>query len=201
MTTSGASSPADGASCSSRASCRLADAGSTGLCLWDRSSVRGAAPGKHHRATPGTCDRRSTPRSRGRLERSCRRSPARPHVAEQTAPGPTRSPRPSLSVGAVGHAPGAKVRAIPPGRAVALPLPQEGVFEHPDMLGGGEWRQVGAPLSGYAGGVLPDNLVRAVRDAQRVRQMTQQASSQPDRHQPPATRQRDPGPLRPEPGC
>lgn len=97
------------------------------------------------------------------------------HVAEQTAPGPARKPRPSLSVGAVGHAPGAKVRAIPPGRAVALPLPEEGVFEHPDMLGGGEWRQVGAPLSDYAGGVLPDALVRAVRDAQRVRQMTQEA--------------------------
>ncbi|MBN4098599.1 MULTISPECIES: hypothetical protein [Methylobacterium] len=97
------------------------------------------------------------------------------HVAEQTAQGPARKPRPSLSVGAVGHTPGAKVRAIPPGRAVALPLPEEGVFEHPDLLGGGEWRQVGAPLSEYAGGVLPDALVRAVRDAQRVRQMTQQA--------------------------
>lgn len=99
----------------------------------------------------------------------------RSHVAEQTAQGPARKPRPSLSVGAVGHAPGVKVRAIPPGRAVALPLPKEGVFEHPDMLGGGEWRQVGAPLSDYAGGVLPDALVRAVRDAQRVRQMTQEA--------------------------
>lgn len=96
-------------------------------------------------------------------------------VSRQTALGPARSPRPSLSVGAVGHSPGAKVRAIPPGRAVALPLPQEGVFEHPDMLGGDEWRQVGAPLSDYAGGVLPDTLVRAVRDAQRVRQMTQEA--------------------------
>ena len=43
------------------------------------------------------------------------------------------------------------------------------------MLGGGEWRQIGAPLSDYAGGVLPDVLVRAVRDAQRVRHMTQEA--------------------------
>lgn len=97
------------------------------------------------------------------------------HVAERTAPGPARKLRPILSVSAVGHVPGAKVRAIPPGRAVALPLPEEGVFEHPDMLGGGEWRPVGAPLSDYAGGVLPDALVRAVRDAQRVRQMTQEA--------------------------
>lgn len=97
------------------------------------------------------------------------------HAAERTVPGPARKPRPSLNVGAVGHSPSAKVRAIPPGRAVALPLPQEGVFEHPDLLGGGEWRQVGAPLGDYAGGVLPDALVRAVRDAQRVRQMTQEA--------------------------
>ncbi|KZB99351.1 hypothetical protein AU375_04427 [Methylobacterium radiotolerans] len=96
-------------------------------------------------------------------------------VPGRTAEGPARKPRPSLSVGAVGHAPGARMKAIPPGRAVALPLPKEGVFEHPDMLGGGEWRQVGAPLSDYAGGVLPDALVRAVRDAQRVRQMTQEA--------------------------
>jgi hypothetical protein len=102
-------------------------------------------------------------------------STGRSHVSEQTAPGPARNPRPSLSVGADGHAPGAKPRAVPPGRAVALPLPDGGVFEHPDMLGGGEWRQIGAPLSDYAGGVLPDALVRAVRDAQRVRQMTQQA--------------------------
>ncbi|UIN35128.1 helix-turn-helix domain-containing protein [Methylobacterium oryzae] len=103
------------------------------------------------------------------------RATGQSHVAEQTAQGPARKPRPSLSVGAVGHTPGANVKAIPPGRAVALPLPEEGVSEHPDMLGGGEWRQVGAPLSDYAGGVLPDALVRAVRDAQRVRQMTQQA--------------------------
>lgn len=97
------------------------------------------------------------------------------HVAEQAAQGPARKPRPSLIVGAVGHAPGARTKVIPPGRAVALPLSEDGVFEHPDMLGGGEWRQVGAPLSDYAGGVLPDALVRAVRDAQRVRQMTQEA--------------------------
>lgn len=43
------------------------------------------------------------------------------------------------------------------------------------MLGGGEWKQLGAALSDYDGGVLPDDLVRAVRDAQRVRQMTQEA--------------------------
>lgn len=97
------------------------------------------------------------------------------HVAERTAPGPARKASPGRSVGAVGHSPGARTKAIPPGRAVALPLPKEGVQEHPDLLGGGEWRQIGAPLADYAGGVLPDALVRAVRDAQRVRQMTQEA--------------------------
>ncbi|WP_267427229.1 transcriptional regulator [Methylobacterium sp. GC_Met_2] len=99
----------------------------------------------------------------------------RSHIAERTVPGPASKPRPSQGVGAVGHTPSGKARAVPPGRAVALPLPEGGVSEHPDMLGGGEWRQIGAPLSDYAGGVLPDNLVRAVRDAQRVRQMTQEA--------------------------
>ncbi|WP_345822914.1 transcriptional regulator (plasmid) [Methylobacterium fujisawaense] len=97
------------------------------------------------------------------------------HVAEQTAQGPARKPRLSLNVGAVGHAPGAKVRAIPPGHAVALPSPKEGVFEHPDLLGGGEWKQINEVVTAYDGGVLPDALVRAVRDAQRVRQMTQEA--------------------------
>jgi AraC-like DNA-binding protein len=56
-----------------------------------------------------------------------------------------------------------------------MPLPADGVSEHPDLLGGGEWRQVGAPLIDYDGGVLPPDLVRAVRDAQRARQITQDA--------------------------
>lgn len=96
-------------------------------------------------------------------------------VAEQTAPGPASEPRLRQILGAGGHSPKGKVRAAPAGHAVALPLPADGVSEHPDMLGGGEWRQLGAALSDYDGGVLPDDLVRAVRDAQRVRQMTQEA--------------------------
>ena len=56
-----------------------------------------------------------------------------------------------------------------------MPLPADGVSEHPDLLGGGEWRQVGAPLTDYDGGILPEALVRAVRDAQRARQITQDA--------------------------
>lgn len=99
----------------------------------------------------------------------------RSHVAEQTVLDPARTVRPSQGVGAVGHAPGGKARAVPHGRAVALPLPEGGVSEHPDMLGGGEWKHFNDVLTGYAGGVLPDDLVRAVRDAQRVRQMTQEA--------------------------
>ena len=109
------------------------------------------------------------------LQLATDRSQSQAPVTGQPAQGPARTARPSPHVSAVGHAPGAKTRAVRAGRAVALPLPEEGVSEHPDMLGGGEWRQVGAPLSDYAGGVLPDILVRAVRDAQRVRQMTQDA--------------------------
>lgn len=97
------------------------------------------------------------------------------HVAERTVPDPARKASPSRSVGAVGHTPGARTRAIPAGHAVALPLPQEGVFEHPDLLGGGEWKHLNEVVTAYEGGVLPDPLKRAIRDAQRVRQMTQQA--------------------------
>lgn len=97
------------------------------------------------------------------------------HTLEPTVPGPARKASPQRIVGAGGHSPGGRTRAAPAGHAVALPLPADGVSEHPDMLGGGEWRQLGAVLSDYNGGVLPDDLVRAVRDAQRVRQMTQEA--------------------------
>lgn len=97
------------------------------------------------------------------------------HLTGQTAPGPARKARPSLVVSAVGHTPRAKTRAAPAGRAVALPLPEGGVSEHPDMLGGGEWKQISEVVTAYDGGVLPEALKRAVRDAQRVRQMTQQA--------------------------
>lgn len=51
-----------------------------------------------------------------------------------------------------------------------------GVSEQRDMLDGlGEWRQVGAPLIAYEGGPLPPELARAVREALRVRTMTQGA--------------------------
>ena len=97
------------------------------------------------------------------------------HVLEPTVPGPARLARPTPRVGAGGHSPGGKTRAVSAGRAVAMPLPADGVSEHPDLLGGGEWRQVGAPLIDYDGGVLPPELVQAVRDAQRARQITQDA--------------------------
>lgn len=97
-------------------------------------------------------------------------------AAEQNDQGPARSARPRRSVSADGPSPGAKMRAVPPGRAVPLPLPIDGVSEHPDLIGGlGEWRQVGAPLAAYEGGVLPPELARAVREALRVRMLTQQA--------------------------
>lgn len=97
------------------------------------------------------------------------------HVTEQTAPDPARHASPSRLVSAVGHAPGARTRTVPVGHARAQPLPEEGVFEHPDLLGGGEWKQINEVVTAYDGGVLPEGLKRAVRDAQRVRQMTQQA--------------------------
>ncbi|WP_342111786.1 transcriptional regulator [Methylobacterium sp. SI9] len=131
---------------------RKQQAGTLPAQIRDRETVSSAADAKHLKPVTG-----------------------RSHVAEQIVPGPARSARPSPSVGAVGHAPRGKPRAAPPGRAVALPLPEGGVSEHPDMLGGGEWRHFNDVLTDYAGGVLPDDLVRAVRDAQRVRQMTQEA--------------------------
>lgn len=98
------------------------------------------------------------------------------HVSEPTIPGPARTTRPRLSVGAGGPSPDGKTRAVPTGRAVALPLPKEGVSEHPDLLGDiGEWKQLGAPLVAYDGGILPPAVARAVREARRVRQMTQKA--------------------------
>lgn len=100
------------------------------------------------------------------------------HVAEQTAPGPARKASPSPRVGAIGHAPSGKAKVVRLGHARALPLPEDGVSEHPDMLGGGEWRHINDVATAYDGGVLPDALKRAVRDAQRVRQMTQEAVAQ-----------------------
>ena len=97
------------------------------------------------------------------------------HLTGQTAPGPARKANANPAVSAVGHTPGARTRAVPVGHARALPLPEEGVFEHPDLLGGGEWKQINEVITAYDGGVLPEGLKRAVRDAQRVRQMTQQA--------------------------
>ncbi len=97
----------------------------------------------------------------------------RSHVTEQTAPGPARMPRPSLSVGAVGHAPGARrgrSRPVVPSRCLyrkrGLRAPRHAW-----------WRRVAtgrcSPQRLWRG-CLPDALVRAVRDAQRVRGMTQE---------------------------
>ena len=98
------------------------------------------------------------------------------HTLEQTVPDPARSARPNHERPRCrAYARSAKTRAVPIGRAVALPLPVGGVSELPDMLGGSEWKQINEVVTAYDGGVLPEALKRAVRDAQRVRQMTQQA--------------------------
>lgn len=98
------------------------------------------------------------------------------HQDNRPIQGPARTAHPRRSVGADGPSPGAKTRSVPAGHAVSLPLPIDGVSEHLDLIDGlGEWRQVGAPLVAYEGGVLPPELARAVREAMRVRMMTQEA--------------------------
>ncbi|GJE59099.1 helix-turn-helix domain-containing protein [Methylobacterium trifolii] len=98
------------------------------------------------------------------------------HTSEQTVPGPARKARPRHRVGAIGPSPGARTRVVSANPPRALPLPEEGIFEHPDLLGdSGDWRQLGALFTSYEGGVLPPDLAQAVREAQRVRLMTQKA--------------------------
>ena len=96
------------------------------------------------------------------------------HRSEPTVPGPASEVDGAHGVGADGPSPRAKSRAIPTGRARALPLPEGGIFEHRDLLGDPEgWRQLGASLTAYEVGVLPPELVRVVREVQRVRLLSQ----------------------------
>lgn len=90
-------------------------------------------------------------------------------------PGPAREAGPKQAVGAGGLTPRSKPRAVAAGHARALPLPIEGFQEHPDLFGSeGEWISLGTALD-YAGGLMPPEVARAVRVAQRVRAMTQEA--------------------------
>ena len=52
-------------------------------------------------------------------------------------------------------------------------MPVAGVFEHPDLLD--TWVSLGTAIPSYDGGIMPEELARAVRAAQQVRMMTQEA--------------------------
>ncbi|WP_411904179.1 helix-turn-helix domain-containing protein [Methylorubrum thiocyanatum] len=92
-----------------------------------------------------------------------------------SVPGPAIKASPRQAVGADGPSPGARTRAVPAGHAVPLPLPQEGFQEHPDFFGSDDaWISLGSALD-YAGGLMPPEVARAVRAAQRARSMTQEA--------------------------
>lgn len=95
------------------------------------------------------------------------------HPMERASEGPARQVSPSPIVGADGHSPRSKLRAVPAGHALALPLPVEGVFEHPDLLD--TWVSLGTAIPSYDGGIMPEDLARAVRAAQQARMMTQEA--------------------------
>lgn len=96
-------------------------------------------------------------------------------LSDRAAKGPARKASPRHVVGADGPSPGAKTRAVPAGHARALPLPQGGFQEHPDFFGSDDaWVSLGSALD-YAGGLMPPEVARAVRVAQRARSMTQEA--------------------------
>lgn len=97
------------------------------------------------------------------------------HGTGSSVAGPAREASPKQTVGAGGLSPKAKARAVVAGHARALPLPMEGFQEQPDFFGSDDaWISLGSALD-YAGGVMPPEIARAVRLAQRARLMTQEA--------------------------
>ncbi|WP_158020218.1 transcriptional regulator [Methylorubrum extorquens] len=97
------------------------------------------------------------------------------HGTGLSVPGPAREASQRQIVGAVGPTPGARTRAVPAGHAVPLPLPENGFQENGDFFGSDDaWISLGSALD-YAGGLMPPEVARAVRLAQRARSMTQDA--------------------------
>lgn len=90
----------------------------------------------------------------------------------QTVEGPARQASPSRNVGADGHSPRGIPRAVRTGHAVPLPLPNAGVSQ-PDLLA--EFQPLAVVVNTYLGGLLPPELVLAVRAAQRARLVTQES--------------------------
>jgi hypothetical protein len=102
--------------------------------------------------------------------------PGQPNV--QAVEGPARSTSPSRSVGAGGHSPMGRIRPVPAGHAVALLLPVGGIPEQMDLPG--TWVQAGepvAPVVEYLGGLMPPELVLAVKAALRARNQTQEIAA------------------------
>ena len=92
-----------------------------------------------------------------------------------SVPGPASEASPRQVVGAGGLTPRSKPRAVPAGHARALPLPIEGFQEQPELFAADDaWISLGSALD-YAGGLMPPQVARAVRVAQRARAMTQEA--------------------------
>lgn len=88
---------------------------------------------------------------------------------------PARQASLSRVVGAGGHSPSGRVRPVAAGHAVALLLPVGGIPEQMDLPG--MWVQVGAPVAAvveYLGGIMPPELILAVKAAQRARNQTQE---------------------------
>lgn len=97
------------------------------------------------------------------------------HGTGLSVPGPAIEVSPRQAVGAGGPTPGVRTRAVPTGHARALPLPQGGFIEHPELFGSDDaWISLGSALD-YAGGLMPPEVARAVRLAQRARSMTQES--------------------------
>lgn len=84
---------------------------------------------------------------------------------------PARQASPSRIVGADGPSPKGIPRTVRAGHAVALLLPNDGVSQ-PDLLA--EFQPLGIVANAYLGGVMPPELVLAVRAAQRARLVTQE---------------------------
>ena len=102
-------------------------------------------------------------------------STAQSHASEQTGPGPARKASLSRSVGADGPSPQSIPRIVRTAEPLPPPLPEGRGFRHPDLFE--ETLTLGSAahsvIDSYSGGLMPPELIRAVRAAQRVRLLQQ----------------------------
>lgn len=92
---------------------------------------------------------------------------------ERASEGPARQAIPSRNVGAGGHSPRGKTRAVRQGHAETLPFSIMEDFRQEDLLGQG-FVQLGEVAGDYVGGLMPADLALAVRAAQRARMLRQE---------------------------